>query len=124
MPEDPVFERVFEHSSEPVFVLDPLQDRILAANRAACRMLGYTREELLITPISHVHPAEMPQMLDFLRRVRDDGQGSTVKFTCRTKCGDFLPTEISMLALKNGECLYILALVQDRSQHRYPDPGA
>jgi PAS domain S-box-containing protein len=74
MPEDPVFERVFEHSSEPVFVLDPLQDRILAANRAACRMLGYTREELLITPISHVHPAEMPQMLDFLRRVRHDGQ--------------------------------------------------
>jgi PAS domain S-box-containing protein len=123
MPDDPVFDDVFEQSSDPVFVLDPLQDRILAANRVACAMLGYTRGELLATPISHVHPAEMPQMLDFIRRVRHEGRGSTVKLTCRTKWGDFLPAEIAMVALVNRENVYILALVQDRSEHRHVDPG-
>ena len=47
---------VFEHSPEPAYVMDPEHNRILAANDAGCTLLGYTRAELLETPISRIHP--------------------------------------------------------------------
>src|ERR687891_231221 len=98
----PELERLFERSDDPVFLLDPASDRILSANRAACRMLGFTRDELLATPISHVHPAEMPQLLDFVEHVMGNGHGSTIKLPCRTKSGGFLPVEMTLVALDSG----------------------
>src|SRR5918994_2381604 len=118
MPVATELERLFERSDDPVLDLDPASDRILSANRAACLMLGFTRDELLATPISHVHPAELPQLLDFVERVMRNGHGSTITLTCRTKGGDFLPTEMALFALAGGGETHVLALVQDRSQRR------
>src|SRR5439155_11263027 len=93
---DQLFEQLFEASSEPAYIVDPRADRILAANQAGCAMLGYTHEELLATPVSHIHPAELPQLSEFLDRVLRDGQGSTIKLTCPAKRGAVLPTEITL----------------------------
>jgi PAS domain S-box-containing protein len=121
---DPAFEQLFEASDHPAFVIEPFANRILAVNDAGCAMLGYTREELLELPVSRVHPAELPQFREFLRRVLGDGHGSAIKLTCRTKDGTFLPTEMSLVALLSGGRAYILGLVRDRSEHRQRDPGA
>ena len=122
MQDDPSFARFFEESPEPAYVIDPAADRILAANPAGCAMLGYTHEELLRTPVSQIHPAERSQMSDFLDRVLRDGQASTIKLTCRTKTGTFLPTEMSLHAFQRDGSLRILGLVQDRSEHRQRQP--
>jgi len=116
--EDRSFMQLFEQSPDPAYVIDPTADRILAANPAGCAMLGYTHEELLRTPVSQIHPAERSQMSDFLERVLTDGQASTIKLTCRTKLGTFLPTEMSLHAFEDRGRLRILGLVQDRSEHR------
>jgi PAS domain S-box-containing protein len=89
-------------------IIDPHEDRIVAANAAGCAMLGYTHEEMLATPVSTVHPAELPQLRRFLWRVRRDGRGSTIKLRCRTKSGTFLPTEMSLHAFVDGPRLFIL----------------
>jgi PAS domain S-box-containing protein len=122
MEEDRSFAQLFEESPEPAYVIDPAADRILAANHAGCAMLGYTHEELLKTQVSQIHPAERSQMSDFLDRVLRDGQASTIKLTCRTKIGTFLPTEMSLHAFQQGGRLRILGLVQDRSEHRQRKP--
>jgi PAS domain S-box-containing protein len=109
---------VFEHSDEPAYVMDPESDRILAANDAGCAMLGYTRAELLETPISRIHPSELPELSELLERVLRHGRASTITLTCRTRTGTFLPTEISVHALEIGGRTRILGLVQDRSEHR------
>ena len=109
---------VFEHSPEAAYVMDPEQDRILAANDAGCALLGYAREELLETPMSCIHPAELAELSELLDRVLKHGQASTIKLTCRTKHGTFLPTEISLHALEIDGRTRILGLVQDRSEHR------
>ena len=57
-----------------MFILDPREDRILDANAAACRVLGYTREELLATPVSDIHPHELPQMRSFVEAALLDGE--------------------------------------------------
>jgi two-component system, chemotaxis family, sensor kinase Cph1 len=119
---DPVFEQLFDDSAHPAFLIEPFANRILAVNDAGCAMLGYTREELLELPVSRVHPAELPQFREFLGRVLDDGHGTAMKLTCRTKDGTFLPTEMSLVALLSGGRAYILGLVRDRSEHRQRDP--
>jgi PAS domain S-box-containing protein len=91
---------VFEASSEPAYVMDPEHGRILAANDSGCAMLGYTRAELLETPIAEIHPAELAELSELLERVLRDARASTIKLTCRTKDGAFLPTEISLHALE------------------------
>jgi two-component system, chemotaxis family, sensor kinase Cph1 len=120
--EDQSFAQLFEESPEPAYVIDPTADRILAANPAGCSMLGYTHEELLRTPVSQIHPAERSQMSDFLDRVLRDGRASTIKLTCRTKTGTFLPTEMALHAFRRGGRLRILGLVHDRSEHRQRRP--
>jgi chemotaxis family two-component system sensor kinase Cph1 len=119
-----LFDQLFEESPDPAYVIDPFEDRILAANRAGCAMLGFTREELLATPVSHIHPAELPQLGEFLERVLRDGKGSTIKLACRAKSGRFLPTEMTLLAFEIGGHVRLLGLVHDRSEHRQSDPGA
>jgi len=113
---------LFDHANEPAYVMDPQHDRILAANDAGCAMLGYTREELLETPISRIHPAELAELQELLERVLREGRASTIKLTCRTKRGTFLPTEISLHGFEAGGRIQILGLVQDRSEHRQPAP--
>ena len=114
---------VFEHASEPAYVMDPRHSRILAANDAGCELLGYTRAELLETPISRIHPSELAELSELLERVLRDGRASTIKLTCRTRSGTFLPTEISLHKLEIEGETRILGLVQDRSDHRQPAPG-
>jgi hypothetical protein len=53
----------------------------------------------------------------------EHGQGSTIKLTCRTKSGIFLPIEMALFAFGSGGHLRILGLMHDRSEHRQPRPG-
>jgi PAS domain S-box-containing protein len=115
---DRLFAQLFEDSGDAAYLMDPLDDRIIEANRAGCALLGYTRDELLSLTVTDIHPAEMPQLRAFLDDALDHGRASRVKFTCRTKSGVFLPTEISLHVVESGGRRYVLGLVQDRSEHR------
>src|SRR2546430_17079834 len=113
---------ILGHANDPADVMDPQHDRIPAANDAGCAILGYTREELLETPISRIHPAELAELQELLERVLRDGRASTIKLTCRTKHGTFLPTEISLHRFEAGGRIQILGFLRDRSEHRQPAP--
>ena len=121
-PPTSAFDQFFEDTSDAAFILDPLEDRFLAANPAGCTMLGYAPEALLATPVSQIHPGELTQLQELVSGVLRDGHGSTIKLTCRTKGGAFLPTEISLHKLRIGNQTRILGLVQDRSEHRQAPP--
>lgn len=110
--------RLFTDSSDPVFIVDPDEDRIIDANPAGCHMLEYTRAELLTTPISAIHPAELPQLQAFFDIARADGTNWTISMTCRTRSGRFLPTETALFLLDTGRRVYVIGLVRDRSEHR------
>jgi chemotaxis family two-component system sensor kinase Cph1 len=120
---DPIDGTVFARADEPAYVMDPEHGRILAANDAGCALLGYSRAELLETPISKIHPAELAELSELLETVLRENRASTIKLTCRTKQGTFLPTEISLHALVLDGRLRILGLVQDRSEHRHAAAG-
>ena len=116
---DPFFER----TSDPAFVIDPFDDRFVDANAAGCDLLGYTREELLDTPVSRVHPGELEQLQAFVSRVLEQGRGSTITLTCRIRQGTRLPIELALWAFESAGRIRLLGLVDDRSEHRRRQVG-
>ena len=108
----------FESVADPAFVLDPIADRFVAANRAGCALLGYTHEDLLETPVSRIHPGELPQLQAFVGTVLTAGHGTTIALTCRTRPGAYLPVEMSLAAFEHDGRTLLLGLVHDRSEHR------
>jgi PAS domain S-box-containing protein len=108
----------FESAADPAFVLDPIADRFVAANPAACELLGYTHEELLDTPVSRIHPGELPRLQEFVGAVLSVGHGTTIALTCRTRPGSCLPVELSLAVFDHDGRTCLLGLVHDRSEHR------
>ncbi len=107
------YRRIFEHSNDAIFILDPAVDRILDANPRASALLGYGYEELLSTPISAVHPDEMPRMLAFTDTVLRQGHGWTDELSCRTKAGETLPAEISASVVERAGRACVISMVRD-----------
>ncbi|MFQ6026439.1 MAG: histidine kinase, partial [Dehalococcoidia bacterium] len=72
-----------------------------------------SREELLDTPVSAIHPLEMPRLMAFADSVFQEGHGWSNELTCLTKGGDYLPTEISgsVVSIEDRDC--IIAIVRD-----------
>jgi len=113
------YRQIFTYSNDAIFIIDPAQDRIIEANPWACAMLGYSHEELLATPISGVHPHEMPRMLAFATAVLSEGHGWTDELSCLTKNGEFLPAEISASVIHaKGQSQHIVAMVRDVAERR------
>ena len=113
-------QRLFEQVEHPIFILDASRNRIHDANPAACAFLGYTRDELLATPISAIHPAELEQISAWTRAGREAGHAWTTTFSCRHRSGTIMPTEIELLAPDGSG--YVFCFVRDRSEHRAPAP--
>ncbi len=110
--------KIFTYSNDAIFVIDPAQDRILDVNPKACKMLGYSREELLSTPITAIHPKEMPELLAFAQSVFDQGNGWTNELSCMTKSGETLPAEISASVVQFGDTSCLIALVRDITKRK------
>ena len=119
---DDRFRKVFNHSNDGIFIIDPERDRILEANPRACQMLGYSYNELAALRITSVHPDEMPALMKFARSVFDNGAGWTNELTCLTKSGNRLPVEISASTIVHEGRTCLLAIFRDisnRSEQRH-----
>ena len=110
--------KIFTYSNDAIFVLDAQRDKILDANPAACRMLGYSHEELLSLPISAIHPEEMPRLLAFASSVMEQGHGWTSELSCRTKDACELASEISASVTRIGSKDCIVSFVRDVSERK------
>jgi hypothetical protein len=103
---------------EAAFIVDPTEDRFVAANAAACTMLGYTREQLLAIPVSAIHRGELAQLQIVVAEVIRRGHGMTNALTLRSFTGECVPVEMALSALELDGRVLILGLVHDRSDHR------
>lgn len=118
------FRSVFEEHSEPLFVVDPDHDEILDANPPACVALGYSREELLATPVSAVHPEEMPRFVAFMRSAMPGGAPwDGDHFTCTRKDGTTFPAQFAVVRVDYGRRPSVLVHVRPLARPRHADPG-
>ena len=115
MPEsaDERYRKIFDYSSDAVFIIDPAKEAILEANPKACAMLGYPREEIMSLPLSTLYSGEMPTVQAFARAVFECGQGWTNELSLATKSGERIPTEMSAASIDMGGAPCLLVLIRD-----------
>lgn len=109
------YRALLEQIPNAVLVIDPERDRLVEANSAACRLLGYERTELLdqIRP-REIHPHEIDAFIDFTRQVEQKGAVLTEKLSCMTSRGSVVPVHVNaaMIEGPDGRTL-IRAVVTD-----------
>ncbi len=111
------------HQSVSGIYLHDLEGRILDVNEAACRQVGYSREELLERTVFDLHPPESPVNLpreEILRQwsAWQPGQRVTMEVEHQRKDGTVFPVEISTGIIALGEEKLLLAIVQDITERK------
>jgi PAS domain S-box-containing protein len=108
---------LFEAIDDVVFVHD-LDGRIVDANPAACRRLGYTREELLRLSTTDIDEAGFAE--GFRERLRQ--QLAAGRLTCegrhRTKDGQVIPVEINTSTIQIDGKPAVLAVARDVTEQK------
>ncbi len=111
-----LFRSIFEQSGDAIFILQgegPGIGRIIAANKAACHMLGYGKEELLRLYITDLqtpeHAAKTPSRISNIL----EGEALMLETTYRKKDSTVVPVEVSASRMNIGERKYVIASYRD-----------
>ncbi len=111
---------LFEAIDDAVFVHD-FDGRLLEANPAACRRLGYTRDELLRMNTRDIDAPEFAAGFG----ARLDAQQDEGHFRCEglhvTKDGRRIAVDINTSAIQLGSQRGVLAVIRDITQRRHDE---
>lgn len=59
------FGAIFDHANDGILVAEAATKRLIMANNTICKMLGYTREEILNMSVRDIHPRnDLPKVLE------------------------------------------------------------
>jgi PAS domain S-box-containing protein len=105
---------VINLASDGIFMAD-LKGRYVDANEAGCRMLGYTREEILGKTVMEVVAPEDLLRLDAQKNELLGGAAKINDWNLVRRDGSLLPAEVSTKILPDG---LWLALVRDISERK------
>ena len=116
------YQTLFEHSMQAICLHD-VDGRILEVNQRACRLLGYTREELLDLTVFDIQPPDsstVPPKDDILRQLREwiPGQRHVFEIEHRRKDGTTYLAEVATGAIEYGDHRAILAFFKDITEHK------
>ena len=103
-----------EQAPDGVFVAD-LTGRYTDVNTAGCRMLGYSREEIIGKTIMDLIPPEEVERLAQSKEVMLKGASDIDEYRLRRKDGRYLPVEVSAGILPDGQWQ---GLVRDISERK------
>jgi PAS domain S-box-containing protein len=103
------YRELFESAPEGIFVATP-EGVYTDVNAAGCRLLGYTREELIGRSITElVAPDALPRQTALTRHILAGG-AEVSEWELRCKDGTFVPVELSVNTLPDG---HLRAFVRD-----------
>jgi len=115
---------VFEHCAEAIVLLDPFADRFGDLNIAACKLLGYPRQELLQLPVSKLFGHQLADLIVFTQAVMDKGRGWTDDLSCNCKTGERIELEISATVLQIKGSPQLILVLREASAQKYQQDQA
>jgi PAS domain S-box-containing protein len=110
---------LLETATQGILLID-IEERIVRANEAACKMFGYTRPELVGKKLGMLVPANIRKMhsrhvAGYFDKPRRRAMGVGMDLTARSKDGSQIPVEISLShVLMDGNPLAV-AFISDIS---------
>jgi PAS domain S-box-containing protein len=118
------FGSIFESCVQPLLAFDPVADRIIDANAAACRLLGYDRALLRTLRFSALHSGQLPALIVFTDAVLAKGSFWTRGLSARDAAGNELSVEYAGSLLPNEPDPLILLTISDLRERKRRDAGA
>lgn len=109
---------VFQHAREAILIIDPVNDRIISANRKASSLLERPTAQLLAMRVSELFNEQMPEFIVFTQAVIEKGNGWSCDFICKRNDGHPLELELSAALLKQNKTLQLILTFQDKLQLR------
>jgi len=110
---------IFENVQEGIMVADAAGGRLVMANPAICRMLGYSEAELLALAPHDLHPPEAHARLDAIFRNMSQGKYGLVQdLPMRRKDGSLFYVDSSPTAFALGGRPCFLAVFRDITEIR------
>jgi PAS domain S-box-containing protein len=107
---------IIELSPDAFFLAD-LDARFTDVNQAACRLLGYDRDELIGKTIFDIIPVEdAPRLKAVQAELVVPGQVNTAEWTLRRKDGTFVPVEVSSNILPYGRWQVFVRDISERKR--------
>ena len=104
----------FEAIQDGILAVDAGDLRLVAANAAMCRMLGYDREELLALSVREIHPPEdLPALTEHFGRMVRPGSGSSNIRRLVRKNGSLFEAEINGVTVELGGRTCLLGVFRD-----------
>jgi diguanylate cyclase (GGDEF)-like protein/PAS domain S-box-containing protein len=112
-----LFRHVFENAADAILIADQ-EGRYIEVNPCACRMLGYTRHELLTKRLGDLTSDEDKQRLEEVRRylLESSEHVRTDEWKLKHKNGKYVPVEASARILADGRWLAITRDISERKQ--------
>lgn len=114
-----ILERLFEQTTDAVFILD-LTGRHINVNKRACHMLGYTKEELLSMSYKDIS-AEVDKSTSLLQSLIEYPRDLSFERLFRRKDGNVIEVEIAIEVVLDGtNCpTYIQSVVREIGERKH-----
>ncbi len=98
------FNQLVVENSAPLFWLDPIQRRVVYANKAACEQLGYDIESFIGNDIGAIDPTATVEKLDALTKaLRKTGKPRYFESRFLRSNGDLINVEITIFLAQDEE---------------------
>jgi PAS domain S-box-containing protein len=111
------FRSILDQAADIIMVHD-LHGRLLDVNQQACRILGYSKEELLTMNVSEIDPEAIASGKAQLWDVIAEGERFTFESRQKRKDGSMLPVEVTIGPIEVGEETLVLDIVRDITERK------
>ena len=114
-----LFRDLVDRSNDSIFVIEPKWGRLIDVNGAACKNLGYAREELLeitVKDINELFPDDS-SWTEHVKEVRSKGS-MVVESLSKRKDGSTFPVETNIKYISEGKEDYIIAVSRDITERK------
>ncbi len=108
------YRTLVQQASDGIFIVTP-DGRYTEANEAGCRMLGYTREELLAMQLRDVVDPDEPSRIPLQHELLRSAGPMLIERRLRRKDGSIVLVEINGRVLPDGQ---LLGIVRDIGQRK------
>lgn len=110
--------RLFDLASDAFFVHDTKNGKILDTNQQACKILGYTREEMLELHVSDIDVSFSPEQVCEICNTVEKDKRVVIEGRHRKKDGSIFPVEVSFGLFQEKEPTLLLSIARDISERK------
>jgi PAS domain S-box-containing protein len=107
------YKQLFDNAIDAILVADPVTRKLVDCNKAAEKLTGYSREEILSMKADDIHPKDQVKETMDKFRLQAQGKIKTIIVEILTKEGKKIPVSISASSIIISKNTYSLGIFRD-----------